>query len=40
METVDSINILLKDKIKEIQTLYPDALIKETILDAQKKFLN
>ena len=33
METVDSINILLKDKIKEIQTLYPDALIKETILE-------
>lgn len=32
METIDSVNILLTDKIKEIQTLYPDAFIKETIL--------
>jgi len=32
MESIDSINTILMDKIKEIQTLYPDALIKENIL--------
>tara|TARA_A100001037_G_scaffold306693_1_gene354170 strand:+ start:60875 stop:61954 length:1080 start_codon:yes stop_codon:yes gene_type:complete len=31
METIDSINIILEEKLKEIQTLYPNALIKENI---------